>query len=291
MKRSPRPGNQNLTAARGTAWRRCCSIAASILGVISLAILLTSIVPLSTNAGTGKKKPKLEPGFKSLFDGKDLKGWHKNPAKIHHGTGGQWTIEDGAILGQQDPPGSGNGGILLTDKKFGNFEVIFDVKPTWGMDSGFFLRSTEQGQCYQIMVDYYENGNVGEIYRERLDGMTNRTFMLEGVFSDQLKMTLVGVNAIPAPKNDKGQGGPPFFKLADWPHIWKINDWNTVRARVEGNPPNIVTYINDTLITKYTSEKKFEGILEDRGYLALQVHGGDPGKKQIRYRNIQIKEF
>ncbi len=291
MKRSKRTGNNRLPFAFGFAWRHWRYVTASSLGAISLAILLTSIVPLATNAGTGKKKPKLEPGFTSLFNGKDLKGWHKNPAKIHHGTGGLWTVEDGAILGQQDPPGSGNGGILLTDKKFGNFEVIFEVNPTWGMDSGFFLRSTEQGQCYQIMVDYYANGNVGEIYRERLDGMTNRTFMLEGVFADELKKTLIGVNAIPAPKNDKGQGGPPFFKLEDWPRIWMVNEWNTVRARVEGNPPNIVTYINGTLITKYTSEKKFEGILEDRGYLALQVHGGEPGKKQVRYRNIRIKEL
>ena len=290
MKTSAKTWNTNWLFSHDFAWRRCIGNASFIVGVISLAILVSPIMPLNTNAGTGKTKLRLEPGFKSLFDGKDLKGWHKNPTKIHHGTGGLWTVEDGAILGQQDPPGSGNGGILLTNKKYGNFEVIFEVNPTWGMDSGFFLRSTEMGQCYQIMVDYYANGNVGEIYRERLDGMTNRTFMLEGVFADELK-TLIGVNAIPAPKNDKGQGGPPFFSLADWPRIWKVNEWNTVRARVEGNPPNIVTYINGTLITKYTSEKMFEGILEDRGYLALQVHGGDPGKKQVRYRNIQIKEL
>jgi len=159
------------------------------------------------------------------------------------------------------------------------------------MDSGFFLRSTERGECYQIMVDYYENGDVGEIYRERLDGMTNRTFLLEGIFSDESTKTLVGVKAKQAPKNDKGAGGPPFFKLEEWPRIWKFNDWNTIRARVEGNPPTITTHINGTLVTRYTSEKKFEGTLEDRGYLALQVHGGDPGKKQIRFRNIRIKEL
>ncbi|MFN8006299.1 MAG: DUF1080 domain-containing protein [Terriglobia bacterium] len=236
----------------------------------------------SIKAFGGQKKPKLEPGFRYLFNGKNLKGWHKNPTKIHHGTGGSWTVVNGAIVGQQDPPGSGNGGILLTDQKFGNFEVIFEVKPTWGMDSGFFLRSTEMGQCYQIMVDYYENGDVGEIYRERLDGMTNRTFLLEGVFSDAQKKTLVAVNAVQAPRNDKGAGGRPFFKLEDWPHIWKINDWNTIRAKVEGNPPHIVSYINGTLVTDYTSEKKFEGTLEDRGYLGLAGSRRRPGEKTSR---------
>ena len=40
-------------------------------------------------------------GFKPLFNGKDLTGWHKNPAKIGHGTGGDWRVENGAIVGEQ----------------------------------------------------------------------------------------------------------------------------------------------------------------------------------------------
>src|SRR5215470_12558056 len=79
-----------------------------------------------------------EDGYIELFDGKTLNGWHKNPERIGHGTGGQWTVEDGAITGQQDPPGSGNGGILLTDRKFGDFELQIDLKPDWGVCSGLF---------------------------------------------------------------------------------------------------------------------------------------------------------
>ena len=54
-------------------------------------------------------------GWIELFNGKDLAGWHVNPEKIGHGTGGKWAVEQGAITGEQDPPGSGNGGILLPD--------------------------------------------------------------------------------------------------------------------------------------------------------------------------------
>ena len=64
-------------------------------------------------------------GWIELFDGKSLQGWHINPEKIGHGTGGQWEVENGVIAGQQDPPGSGNGGILLTDRKFENFILSF----------------------------------------------------------------------------------------------------------------------------------------------------------------------
>ena len=29
-------------------------------------------------------------GWTELFDGKTLKGWHKTPKKLGHGTGGRW---------------------------------------------------------------------------------------------------------------------------------------------------------------------------------------------------------
>ena len=61
-----------------------------------------------------------------LFDGQSLKGWHKPPKKIGHGTGGHWGVEDGVLLGEQDPPGSGNGGLLLSDEKFGDFDLQLD---------------------------------------------------------------------------------------------------------------------------------------------------------------------
>ena len=48
--------------------------------------------------------------------------------------------------------GSGNGGILLTDDKFSDFELRLDIKPDWGVCSGLFLRGNDKGQCFQMMV-------------------------------------------------------------------------------------------------------------------------------------------
>ena len=70
----------------------------------------------------------------SLFDGKSLKGWHKPPKRIAHGTGGHWIVENGILVGEQDPPGSGNGGLLLTDQKFGDFELQIEMRPDWRPD-------------------------------------------------------------------------------------------------------------------------------------------------------------
>ncbi|HEY1064694.1 MAG TPA: DUF1080 domain-containing protein, partial [Pirellulales bacterium] len=126
-----------------------------------------------TETAKAEAKPDAD-GWISLFDGKSLDGWHKNPQKIGHGTGGDWQVEEGVITGGQDPPASGNGGIILTDQTFHDFEVSVDLKPDWGICSGFFLRSSDRGECVQVMVDYHDAGNVGHIYGEGTGGFSNR---------------------------------------------------------------------------------------------------------------------
>jgi rhodanese-related sulfurtransferase len=88
-------------------------------------------------------------GFESIFDGKTLKGWHVSGKTGHsrastNMTGGKWVVENGAIVGSQDIPG--NGGIVITDEQFGDFEVVLEMNNDFGPDSGLFLRSTEDGQ-------------------------------------------------------------------------------------------------------------------------------------------------
>ena len=123
-------------------------------------------------------------GFVSIFDGKSLTGWHKNPERIGHGTGGRWVVENGVISGEQDPPGSGNGGILLTDEKFKDFELLIDMKPDWGVCSGLFVRANDKGQCFQMMVDYHDRGNVGHIYGEGTGGFNTRPYDIFGEEKD-----------------------------------------------------------------------------------------------------------
>ncbi len=109
-------------------------------------------------------------GFTPIFNGKDLTGWHVSKTN-HHGTTPDYHVLHGLIVGTQNP--RGKGGILLTDKKYKNFEVYIEVKPDWGCDSGLFLRSSEAGEAYQVTLDYLPGGGMGGIYGERLKGVTN----------------------------------------------------------------------------------------------------------------------
>lgn len=193
-----------------------------------------------------------ESGFAPIFTGKDLSGWHISQTN-HHGATPAWKVEDGAITGTQDRPG--HGGILLTDKKYRNFEVSLEVRPDFSCDGGLFLRSTEKGEAYQVMLDYLDGGAVGGIYGERLEGVR-------------------GVS-------------PP------WRDFWKTNQWNHLRARIEGDVPHIRVWLNGIPIVDWKDTENHLPGGATEGHIAVQVHGGNrwiPGGKH-RFRNIQVREL
>lgn len=215
--------------------------------------------------------------FQSLFDGQSLEGWHVS-AKTGHSrasgnqTGGRWVVENGAITGSQDIPG--NGGIVLTDEEFGDFEVALEMNNDFGPDSGLFLRSTEDGKAYQAMVDYHGRGNLMGIYGEGIGGFGSSNYNFDG-----------------SPERIRLRDNPvPLPVLPDaWRHFWRHGQWNELRARIEHNPPHITTWINGVKIMEWTDTQKR---LPDKGRIALQVHGGgDLTKQLVRYRNIRVKRL
>jgi hypothetical protein len=204
-------------------------------------------------------------GFQPIFNGRDLTGWHISEVN-HHGNTKAWTVKDGVLMGTQDKPG--NGGILLTDRKYRNFEVSLDIKPDFGCDGGLFLRSNERGQAYQVMIDYLQGGTVGGIYGERLEGLTRET-------------------------------GTGDKSGRDWQKYWKKGDWNNLRARIEGDVPHIQVWLNGhKLVDWKDSENRLpDGATE--GMIAVQVHLDRPDAKSRRwvdggyhrFRNIRLKEL
>jgi len=192
-------------------------------------------------------------GFTSIFNGQNLAGWHVS-LTTHHGGTMEWRVRDGALTGTQKPPG--NGGLILTDERYQDFEVYLEMKPDFGCDSGLFLRSNEAGQAYQVMLDYLEGGNVGGVYGERLEGV--KTTPSEG-----------------------------------WKEVWRKDDWNALRARIEGETPRIQVWINGEKVTDFqdTANHAAGGAVE--GMIGLQVHGGSRWEEggYHRFRNIAVKRL
>ena len=204
-------------------------------------------------------------GFRSIFNGKDLTGWHISQVN-HHGDTKGWTVQNRVLLGTQVP--YGNGGILLTDRKYRNFEVSLDIKPDFGCDGGLFLRSSEKGEAYQVMLDYLEGGTVGGIYGERLQGVT-------------------------------ATAGSGNKSAEDWHKHWKKDDWNNIRARIEGDVPHIQVWMNGQQIVDWTDSENHAAGGAIEGMIAVQVHRSSTDGKNPRwtkgghhrFRNIAVREL
>jgi Domain of Unknown Function (DUF1080) len=232
--------------------------------------IFLGVLVISASAADEPRRRVDDSGFTSIFDGKTTSGWHVS-SKTGHGTGGRWVVEDNSFVGSQDRPG--NGGIILTDKAYGDFEVALEMKNDFGPDSGLFLRSTENGHAYQAMIDYHAGGNLMGIYGE---GLTGNISVRNFDFGDHVTEIKPRDSPVPLPVTPER-----------WPTFWKHGEWNELRARIVGNPPHITTWINGVKFMEFTDAEKRH---PDKGSIALQVHGGGDFTKQfVRYRKIRVK--
>jgi hypothetical protein len=237
------------------------AVTALVAAVAGGGTLVAQQTPAAAPAPQGPvpnaPKAPIPDGFTEIFNGKDTGGWHVSRTN-HHGTMPLFRVLDGILVGTQDPPGKG--GILLTDKKYKNVEVFIEVKPDWGCDGGLFLRASEAGEAYQVMLDYLPGGDMGGIYGERLQGVTAK----------------------------RSEG---------WQKAWKREEWNTVRARIEGDVPHITVWINGEKVTDFTDTANHAKDGAADGMLAIQMHfSNDTTKRWVpggfwRWRTIAVKEL
>jgi hypothetical protein len=217
----------------------------------------------------------------TLFDGKTLAGWHVSAKSGHsrasqNQSGGKWTVTDGAMVGSQDIPG--NGGLIITDEAFGDFEVVLEMNNDFGPDSGLFLRSTEDGTAWQAMIDYHSGGNLMGLYGEGKLGA--KPSLRNYAFLESPEKIRVETNS------------PTALRVApeSWKFFWRHGQWNELRARIEHNPPRIQTWINGVQIMDWTDTLAKRH--PDTGGIALQVHGGgDHTREFVRYRNIRVRRI
>ncbi|QHT69911.1 DUF1080 domain-containing protein [Rhodocytophaga rosea] len=154
--------------------------------LLFLLFLSVSIHAQTANVLTPQEKKE---GWKLLFDGKTLKGWHTYGAK---GVGSAWRI-DGDALQLYVPARAGNktkdGGDIVTDEVFaGDFEFKIDWKITKLANSGVFLFVTEDPKYEHayttaVEVQVTDNGIYG-------DGADNnrRAGDLFGIASSRIRM-------------------------------------------------------------------------------------------------------
>ncbi|MEO5581819.1 MAG: DUF1080 domain-containing protein [Saprospiraceae bacterium] len=169
-------------------------------------------------------------GFKSIFNGKNLKGWHMSRSS-HQGTTPDFHVENGTIIARQYP--FGQGGVLLTDKKYADYELYIELKIDSFTNGGIFLRSNEGGAAYQIELDIF--GGLGDLLGERIPV------------------------SVPAQAN--------LIRT-----IWKANEWNSFRIKMVGAIPHITLWVNEIMMYDVIQTKNDFIGNETKGMIGLQCH-------------------
>ena len=208
--------------------------------------LLFSLLFSASNFAADKK-------YKAIFDGKTLEGWTQR-----NGTA-TYRVEKKSVVGKTNE-GSPNS-FLCSDKEYGNFDLIFEVKVDDKLNSGVQIRSQTKGgpkgrvngPQVEIEASGKNGAEAGYIYGEAAGGW----------------MT-------------------PADKLKPHKHF-KDGKWNKYRVVADGT--NIKVWINDALVSDLNHEEKYKS--HPKGFIGLQVHsiGRGSGPYEVRWRKIKLKEL
>lgn len=276
-------------------------------------------------------------GFVPLFDGVSLSGWRTAPrvyGSVYPGGPSvlemfeqdgrelpvepekhpaHWFVEDGVLVGEQDSPGSGYGGYLVTEQAYGDFELVLEMRPDWPADSGVMIRRQKDSwEGFQILVDHRPSGGIGGFFGNGLGSFSAVPFAVDVARDESGQPTgLVAddpdtsVEPVTAEKRNRLRYAAD---VDDFLKVWRWDDWNELRIRCVGALPVITTWINGlriaeldtaTLDSPHYDSQAVLDTLGARGHIALEVHDNDSyfGEArwgvgaQCRWRNIRIKEL
>jgi len=202
-------------------------------------------------------------GFRALFNGRDLTGWHGwNPHASAKLSGEKleanlqqqradfsqhWQVENGELVN------SGTGPYATTDAEFGDIELLIEYRTVAKADSGIYLRGTPQVQIW----DTTAAGGKWDRQADKGSG---------GLFN-----------------NSKGAPGQLPLVPADKP----FGEWNAFRIRQIG--ARTWVWLNEQLVVDGATMENYwdrSQPLPAQGPIMLQTHGGE-----IRWRNIFVREI
>lgn len=198
-------------------------------------------------------------GWRLLFDGRTLDGWrgYRRPDAP-----AGWQVVDGAITRVAE------GGDLITDREYGNFELALEWKISPGGNSGIIYRVVEDST-----LDY--------VWRS---GPEYQVLDNAGHSDGRDPMTSAGSDfAVYAPVRDVTR---------------PVGQWNAARIVVRGN--HVEHWMNGVKLLEYelggpdwerrVAASKFHTMPRygraSRGHIALQDH-----EAWVAYRNIRIREL
>lgn len=247
-------------------------------------------------------------GYLSLFDG-TFKGWWQSCQTGHSNgstLGGIFKIgnDNGTPAIYTNDRDNNIGGLLMTKKKFTNYEFVFDFWPDYGNDGGIFNRTPANGQCFQTVLDYIKSASVGGTWMEaRSPGRDIRPWKyVDNENTIEIPAGNGGWTAITAGLNPTSYGcAATGCVQADYLRLWDVNGWNQMKIQFYGGSATGTGNIRMKSWFRKAGATVWVPILYDTtlalvlppGYIGLQVHNGNrfSGPKGSWYKNIKWKSL
>jgi hypothetical protein len=222
----------------------------SLLGAALLAAML---------CGTARAADE-DPGFVSMFNGRDLTGWEGKP--------GGWWVEDGTITSESTPekPCPKCHYLYWRGGKPGDFEMKLKFRLVGG-NSGIQFRSREVPEWdtwgYQADMEVGPQW-TGALFQHDRWAVGERGQKVEIDENGQKTITKIG-------------------DPAELQKVIKPEDWNEYEILAHG--PEVILKINGVVMTHVVDRDK--KLACQRGVIALQMHPGPPMK--VQFKDLKIK--
>ena len=187
-----------------------------------------------------------EPGFTSLFNGKDLAGWRGNP-KL-------WSVQDGAITGKTGEAPENklkhNTFLVYTNSDVADFELRLSYKIVGG-NSGIQYRSKVQseGEFGPIVGGYQADFEAGTTYSGILYEERGR-----GILAQRGQKTVIKADGDKSKVEVAGTTGKTTEELQA---AIKNEQWNEYVVIAKGN--HLQHFINGNLTADVTDEQPDKG--------------------------------
>lgn len=210
---------------------------------------------------------KAEEGWVTLFDGETFDGWH---TYLQDTISDQWKIKDGVMYYEPHPDKKQGVNNLLTDKKYGSFELSIEWKISVDGNSGIFYGILEDEK---YVVPYMTAPEVQIRDYSNIPDFNDHKQMSGAIFG------LVG------PESDTAN------KAGEWNHFLIRIDYENNKGSVQLNGKEIVSYpVRGEAWEQMINDSKFKGWenfgIQKTGSIGLQDHAHG-----VWFRDIKIREL
>ena len=223
--------------------------------------IMTAALLATLTFAANAQDAKVEEGYTSLFNGKDLTGWvygnkrDKDGKVVPNKSGQGYRVEDGVIYSTKE-----DGGNLYTEKEYADFSFRFEFKLTENANNGIGIRAPLEGDSAYVGMEIQVLDDSGSAYKnlrpEQYHGSVYDCFAAK-----------------------RGSQKP-------------VGEWNTEEIIAKGRKITVIlngTTIVDANLDDVKDEaklKKHPGLANKQGHIGFLGHGA-----RVEFRNLRVKEL